>query len=132
MSDKCPYCRRLLTVPPSITTIQQNHPSVTPNYTLNRSVARCKFCDQLAANKRAMDAECPPPSGKNPVKIIDEQIKEARLLIEEGVRREDLLRILPTMYRRQEELIKATDEGIKKAWDEYWAIWGKVDGPKYL
>lgn len=125
---KCPYCSHELTLPPSLPMLFQNHPNTTPDGTLNRSVPRCKHCDLSAANKRAIDAECPPPTYQNPIKKVEQQIEQAKSLIEHGIRKDDLLRILPNMEKKRVELVGERDRGIRRAWDEYWGIWGMEEG----
>lgn len=78
----------------------------------------------MAANQKAMDAELLPPTYKNPVREIESHIEEAKRLIEEDVRKGEMEAALVRMREKLREVIKVRDRGIKKAWEEYWGIWG--------
>ena len=121
----CPTCEHALSLPPSINYILTNFSdSVTPFYEFNRRIPRCKHCDLMAANKKAMDAELPPPTYENPVKQIEKHMEEAKRLIEEGIRKEEMEAALVRMRERLREVVKVRDRRIRKAWEEYWGIWG--------
>ncbi|KAF4637942.1 hypothetical protein G7Y89_g154 [Cudoniella acicularis] len=95
------------------------------NYTLDRTILRCNHCDLVATNKRAMDAEFPPPTRESPVEKIEKHIKQAEELITEGIRKEDLEKTLPVMRTKLKEAIALRERKVDKAWREHWGIWGK-------
>ena len=78
----------------------------------------------MAANKKAMDAELLPPTYENPMRQIENHIEEAKRLIEEGVRKAEMEAALVRMREKLREVIKVRDRDMKKAWEEYWGIWG--------
>ena len=97
----CPACEHTLTLPPSINYILTHYPgSVKPLHGINRRIPRCKHCDLMAANNKAIDAEFPPPSHENPVVQIEKHIEEAKRLIEEDVRKDEMEAALMRMRER--------------------------------
>jgi len=121
----CLACQHPLACPPSVAHILSNYrSSVTPQYGLNRHIPRCKHCDFVDANKKAIDAELPPPTYKNPVRDIDRHLERTMLLIEEGIRVEELEAALRRMREKLREAVRTRDSGMRKAWEEYWGIWG--------
>ncbi|RDL32620.1 uncharacterized protein BP5553_09076 [Venustampulla echinocandica] len=121
----CDYCRRTLHTPPFISFILDSSPTVIPNYTLDRSIARCKHCDYVAACKQSIDAELLPPAYESPVATIERHIAMAEGLIADGIRSEELRRTLPAMKRRLAEAIRERDQRCEAAWNEFWGIWGR-------
>ena len=124
-SKPCPSCERALTLPPSISDLLETYPNaITPQYGLNRDIPRCKHCDLIEANKRAMDAELPPPEYKDPVLQIERHMDEARQYILGGVRKQEMMAALARMEDRRREIIVKRDGNIRMVWEEYWGIWG--------
>ena len=123
--SSCPTCERPLILPPSISHLLKEYPDVvTPLYDLNRRIPRCKHCDLLTANKRAMDAELPPPHYKSPVTNIEQDMEEARRFMAQGIRKVEMEASLVRMAARRREVILKREQDIRKAWEEYWGIWG--------
>jgi len=126
--SNCAYCTHPLTRPPTIDFLLTAFPNITPLYTLDRSIPRCKHCDIIAAHRRAIDAELPPPTYTNPVTQIEKDIEDAKILIGMGVRRKELEEALPRMKSKWVDAITKRDDRIREAWREYWGIWGLEKG----
>jgi hypothetical protein len=71
-----------------------------------------------------MDAELPPPEYKNPIILVEKHMDEARQYIADGVRKEEMEAALVRMQERRRQIICNRDRDIRKAWEEYWGIWG--------
>jgi len=123
----CAHCQRPLVYPPTVHYLLTTYPEICPTYSFPRQIPRCKHCDQVAANKKAIDAELSGPAHTNLVKTIEEQIELAKKLILEDIRKQELEATLPKMYERLREAIKKRDQDIEKAWDEFRGIWGPED-----
>ena len=120
----CRTCERALTLPPPLAYLLKNYPDVVPRYGINRAIPRCKHCDLVAANKRAIDAEMPPPKYKNPATQIERHMEEARRFIVQGIRKVEMEAALVRMEERRREVLMKRDRDIKTVWEEYWGIWG--------
>ena len=83
----------------------------------------------MAACRRAIDAEIPPPFYTNPVTEIEKRIALTKELIRGGVRKEELKAELSIMRKDWAESLGRRDAGIRKAWEVYWEIWGRDAGP---
>jgi hypothetical protein len=126
--SNCAHCIRPLTLPPSVNFLLNNFPDIIPSYTLDRNRPRCKHCDFIAANNKAIDAELPPPEYRNRVTGIEKQIELAKSLIKDGVKKEELEQALPQMKRKWADEIMKRDGRIRDAWKEYWGVWGVEKG----
>ena len=71
-----------------------------------------------------MDAEIPPPEYKNPVTQIERHMEEARRFIAQGIRKGEMEAALVRMAERRREVLVKRDRDVRKAWEEYWGIWG--------
>ncbi|PSS06981.1 hypothetical protein M430DRAFT_31589 [Amorphotheca resinae ATCC 22711] len=123
----CATCTRPLTFPPTIHYLLTTYPTITPLYSIHRSLRRCQHCDLVLTYKQAIEAELPPPSYTNPVKEIERSIELAQELILEGVQAEALQNTLPRMRERLAQKTKERDEEVRRAWEWFWGIWGKVE-----
>jgi hypothetical protein len=129
-TNKCTFCERGLTFPPSLQSLLTNHPNIRPIYLFPRNIPRCKHCDLIFTNKRAIDAELPAPNHTSPVKEVEQQIALARSLISDGIRKEELEAAIPRMQHKLREEIKRRDDVVEKAWEEFKGIWGPEDAPQ--
>jgi len=120
----CTHCKRPMTLPPTIHFLLTTYPKICPTYSFPRHKPRCKHCDQVAANAKAIDAELSGPDHTNPVTKLENQISQARRLVWDGIRVQELEEVLPKMEERLREARKKRDEGVKKAWDEFRGVWG--------
>lgn len=71
-----------------------------------------------------MDAELPPPHYENPVTKIEQDMEEARRFISQGIRKVEMEAALLRMETRRMEMTVKRERAIRKAWEEYWGIWG--------
>ena len=71
-----------------------------------------------------MDAELPPPHYKSPVTNIEQDMEEARRFMAQGIRKVEMEASLVRMAARRREVILKREQDIRKAWEEYWGIWG--------
>ena len=74
-----------------------------------------------------MDAERPPPDYKDPVRETDQKLERTYELIERGVQVEGLQAALPKMWQARRDKIRERDEGVRRACEWFWGIWGKVE-----
>jgi hypothetical protein len=121
----CGHCAETLALPPSVSFLLTHFPHITPNYPLDRTKPRCQHCDLVAAHKRVIDAENPPPTYENPVKTIKGHLDGAVELIAKGERVAELEPLLPYMRRALADATELRDRRADDAWMEYWGIWGK-------
>lgn len=78
-----------------------------------------------------MEACCPPPKMENPLKELGKKIKQARSLMEEGVRAEELGEAvggMETEYCRIQ--MEQEREGLE-AWKVCWGNWGVAKGQRW-
>lgn len=125
--SSCGHLSKFMILPPPTTTLLTDFSEIPPNWILDRSKPRCKFCDLELAHKRAHDAELPPPNCENLVAKIQKHIEDAEKCIKEDVRKDELERALPEMEKKLAKAMEDQDERIKEAWTECWAIWGQED-----
>lgn len=118
----CSHSTDLHDLPPDLNVIASKSPALKLHRKLDRSIQRCRLCDLLVANNRQADAQS--PGGLWVTASIDNEIRIAEELIEQGVRRDELKAALPRMNRERDRLIRAMEKGVRTAWEEYWAIWG--------
>lgn len=124
----CPACDRPLVLPPPFAWIALKFPRIRASLDCDRTLPRCKDCDQAAAEKRAADAILPPPYYTNPVAQIKKQIDLTQELIKAGVRREELETELPALMKEGVLRLQKRDANIRSAWHGYWEIWGWEQG----
>jgi len=120
----CGHNEAYASIPPPLDDLTDTFPYIKPNTTIDRSIPRCKFCDLIKSNLRAEAAECPPPGYINPV---DELHRKVQLLKDSNESQKEL----QLAEKNLADAISASDERIKGAWMEHWAIWGVGcgDGP---
>jgi hypothetical protein len=128
MSSTCGHSSFIF-LPPTLAFLVENVHAITPNQDIDRSVPRCKFCDLLAAQERANQADKPPPTHESLVDKLDRDIKLTQDLISEGIRKDELEKALEVMKKQLDDAVMATDLRIAGAWKEYWAVWGHGEGP---
>lgn len=71
-----------------------------------------------------MDAELPPPDYKNPIAKIEKHMEQARRFIAQGVRKAEMEMALVRMEERRKQVLIERERNIRRAWEEYWGIWG--------
>jgi hypothetical protein len=108
----------------------ENYPLIAPNEEIDRSTPRCRLCDLTAANAREAAAVYPPPTFSSRVEALQRHIASAEQLIAEGIRKEELEAILPSIQKMLTDEISATENRMLEAWKEHWAIWGLGEGPE--
>jgi hypothetical protein len=118
-----------ISLPPTLESLIENFPIITPNETLDRSIPRCRLCDLITAGTREDQAAYPPPTFTNPIEGIRRHIALTEQLIGDNIRKEELEASLPLMKKALEDEIRATDQRILEAWAGHWAIWGPGEGP---
>ncbi|TEY53396.1 hypothetical protein BOTCAL_0248g00140 [Botryotinia calthae] len=111
----CPACDRPLFLPPAFACIALKFPQIRASIDCDRTLPRCKDCDQAAAEKRAADAIHPPPYYTNPVAQIKKQIDLMQELIKAGVRREELEMELPALMKEGVSRLQKRDANIRSA-----------------
>ena len=121
----CGHCAETLACPPPISFLLQNFPDITPNYPLDRNQRRCRHCDLIATHKKVIDAENPPPTYVNRVKIIRSHVERAERTFSDGNRKDDLEPSLPGLRKALSEAVEKRDRRAEEAWREYWGIWGR-------
>jgi hypothetical protein len=126
--SQCSHCRRALVLPPSILELQRRFPNIIANSDINRSILRCEHCDTVDAHRRAMDVELPPPDYENPITKLEKHIQAAKTLIEEDIMRKELSEILPVIREQWGRMVVERDMGIRKVWEDFWAVWGVLKG----
>lgn len=118
-------------VPPTILFLEEEFPYILPNQTLDRSLPRCKLCDLIAAQNRAIVAENPPP-GINVVEETENNITMVEEMIEAGIATKQDEEDLVELKRELEDAIMLMNLRIHEAWLPYWEIWGPGYGPEVL
>jgi hypothetical protein len=128
----CSKCSTRLIHPPSLSSLGIRFPALTVDPTLDRSQSRCKHCDEMLAQRQAIEAELPPPNYSNPITKLEKTIKKLQDLVEEDIEEEGDVRTLESMIHGMQwkwaNLVKERDAKIKEAWKPYWAIWGVTKG----
>jgi hypothetical protein len=126
---KCHACQEDLQRPPTIELLQHDYPALSYiNYHINRNLHRCLYCDLLVANQAELEAKYPPPDNTDVVKALEQQIHDARDLIEDGIRKDELEAALPRMYWKLAKTVQRIHDIKVAAWEEYRGIWGYRNG----
>jgi hypothetical protein len=127
----CTHEKIYLKPPPPAEFITQNYPYIHPNLKLNRTIPRCKLCDLIKAQDRAIIAENPPP-GINIVERIKHDIDLIEEMIAAGISTKQDEEDLVDMKVELDNAIALANVRIHEAWLPYWDIWGPGDGPSLL
>lgn len=79
-----------------------------------------------------MEAECPPPTYKNPTTKLYNAIGNLDDLIENDIKDENDIRALRAMVKSLRviwaKMVTERDAKIEEAWMQYYAIWGVRNG----
>lgn len=68
---------------------------------------------------------------ENPLKALEKRIKQARWLIEEGVRVGELREAVDGMVREYFRMEREQEREGRKAWKWCWGIWGVGRGQEW-
>jgi hypothetical protein len=130
--ENCHKCSTRLIHPPAAVSLNNRFPDLIVNSMVNRSMPRCRHCDEMLANRLALEAELPPPSYKNPITKLEGTIAKLENLVAQWLEEEDDIRTLQSMIlrmrRKWANMVRERDAKIKEAWQPYWAIWGIKSG----
>lgn len=128
----CPSCSQTLVAPPSVDELMSKFPNMIIDFAIDRSRPRCPHCDEMAAHKRLMDVECPPPSYENPLKKLEADIERMKGLICEGIYADELRHGLFEAQRRWAVMVKERRDCVREAWVPFWGVWGVLRGQEGL
>ncbi|KAH7396025.1 hypothetical protein BKA64DRAFT_75336 [Cadophora sp. MPI-SDFR-AT-0126] len=126
--SSCGHSTTFCFLPPTLTFLKENFPSLPRDTSIDRSLLRCRLCDLVDTQYAADLAEIGPPNLENEVDL-QKQIADLKQAITEGSQT-DTENALPKLQRKLSDVVRATDERIIEVWMRYWAVWGPGDGPQ--
>lgn len=126
--SSCGHSTTFCFLPPTLTFLKENFPSLPSDKSIDRSLLRCRLCDLIDTQYAADLAEIGPPDLPQEADI-EKQIADLKQAITEGTKT-DTENALPKLQRKLSAAVRATDERILEVWLRYWGIWGPGDGPK--
>ena len=109
---RCMRCGYDLIIPPSLYYLQRRFPKNPVDPTIDRSIPRCKNCEEVNIKQKVENAEQPSSELSGSISELEMQIYEARNLIAEGVQAEALSKALPGM-RQELAKLRAENDPIK-------------------
>ena len=126
--SSCGHSTTFCFLPPTLTFLKENFPSLPSDKSIDRSLLRCRLCDLIDTQYAADLAEIGPPDLPKE-DDIEKQIVNLKQAITEGTKT-DTENALPKLQRKLSAAVRATDERILEVWLRYWGVWGPGDGPK--
>ena len=124
----CPKCSAKLVLPPPVESLKQRFPSLAVDMSIDRTQPRCQRCEMRAANKAAIEVDCPPPAYTNPLKRLEHGMKKIRTDLKDDIDPDVMELLLSVMKTKWAETHKDREIRGNAIWKQYWAIWGTITG----
>jgi hypothetical protein len=108
------------TFPPKVHFLLLTYPTQCPLYTINRRLPRCINCDLADTRRQVFEAEAPVTEVQNEIAVVDELVRKE---LQTSILMVELMEMQERLWIKERD----RDEKVKRAWEWFWGVWGKIE-----